>query len=402
MQNNNDIWVAVPTYWSHASDTTGPEDIIFDHPTPLNEGGTLSRTLESFKVMKGSFNVIIVAAVAHPSLDNDVHEHVKKLLAPFKDDLNITLVSPSNLTAINEKLSKPLLSLTSYGNIRNVQLAVPYAMGAKVVIGIDDDELVEDPDFIKKVMDNIHTTENPTNIHGMAGPYYDRNGEYQIAGADELEDCPNLFIKKNYFMNTALKAAMKQGETKDVFPCNIAFGGNMCMSREMIANTCHDPYIPRGEDYDYVINAKMNGYTYSFQPKMSIVHLPPDSDGSQAADKLSKMTCDIKRFIYMKEKNSLFNKLNPDTPFDIDYIMPYPGPYLTEEADLVAHGEDALNTLYPDFNKTGNAKEFAQEASEIAREKVKEYFTVAKEWKEHIVSAENNPELIKLIEGANI
>ena len=39
-------FVAIPTYWTYPGGE-GPEEIVFDHPTPLDTPGTLRRTLES-------------------------------------------------------------------------------------------------------------------------------------------------------------------------------------------------------------------------------------------------------------------------------------------------------------------------------------------------------------------
>jgi len=57
------------------------------------------------------------------------------------------------------------------GNIRNVQLAVPFSQGADAVIGIDDDEIIEDPAFLSKVERWIGKKFNGDVIGGMAGPF---------------------------------------------------------------------------------------------------------------------------------------------------------------------------------------------------------------------------------------
>ena len=41
-------WIAVPTYWTFLSTEPAVALTVFDHPTPLDEEGTLARTLESF------------------------------------------------------------------------------------------------------------------------------------------------------------------------------------------------------------------------------------------------------------------------------------------------------------------------------------------------------------------
>jgi len=370
------LWVAVPTYWTHPASAPGDELTAFDHPTPLDEEGTLGRTLESFTKLRGDFRVLVVAAAAHPDLGTAVHARVEKLLQPFAKRLKLLLASPVSLSALNSALSVQLLKLDSYGNIRNVQLAVPYALGADAVIGIDDDEVIKNADFLSYAARHVKA-----GVAGMAGPYFDSHGHWQIAGAEELESEPNIFLKKNFFMNRAIGKAMKSAGPDGLAASNVAFGGNMVVSRKTIARVCHDPYIPRGEDYDYVINAAMNGIFWRFCPAMNIVHLPPDSTGSQAGDRTSKLIADIRRFIYMREKLRLHAELFPAEGFDLDYLMPYPGPYLTGDVDLPAEGIKALDSKYPEFRAGGGSPEkIVESAVEVARKKAVEFFDYRKRW----------------------
>jgi len=386
-ETSGSTWIAVPTYWTFPSAEPGVESTVFDHPTPLDEEGTLARTLESFGCLSGDFRVIVVAAAAHPDLGRQTHERVLALLKPFASDVALYLVSPANVDSVNAQLPEPILSLDGYGNIRNVQLAVPFAAGAKAVVGIDDDEVIEDPTYLAKVDRFIGRRFKGDTVGGMAGPYFDAAGEYRIAGAEAMADWQNIFLKKNYFMNEALKKVMTTPCPDGLVKSNVAFGGNMVMSRETIARVCHDPYIPRGEDYDYVINAAMAGITFYFQPGMRITHLPPDSTGSQAADKLSKLLADISRFIYMREKVLLYQQRFPQAPLDREYLMPYPGVYLDEHVDLKRHGVEALDERYPRFRRERSPEEFVEEAEAAARVKAREYFEYQEMWRRALSEA---------------
>lgn len=375
-----DIWIAVPTYWTRGAGESGGETTVFDHPTPLDTEGTMARTLASFRHLRGKFRVIVVAAAAHPNLADAVHDRVTDLLRPFSKDLVLYLASPSNLDSVNRRLPEPILRLDSYGNIRNVQLALPYAMGADAVTGIDDDEVIEDRDYLSKVAEFIGEPFAEGVVGGMAGIYLDQSGEYRIAGAEALADCPNLFLKKDYFMNEALKKVMETDCPDGILPSNVAFGGNMCMARPTMARVCHDPYIPRGEDYDYVVNAAMLGIQFFFRPDMSIVHLPPDSTGSQAADKLSKLTADIRRFLYMQQKVRTHGEHFPNERLDLSRLFPYPGPYLGEDVDLETHAVQALDEKYPAFRDGCSPEAFVAEAVETARVKAVEFFAYRERW----------------------
>lgn len=380
MVNKREIWIAVPTYWTFSSCERADELVLFDHPTPLDEQGTLVRTLESFRNLEGSFNVLIVAAATSPALGPRVHQQVMGLISPFAADFPLHLISPVNLPTLNRALSEPILRLDSYGNIRNVQLALSFAAGARTVVGIDDDEVIKDAKYLTKVRDAVGKRFGQEWVAGVAGPYFDAKGEYGIAGVEELAKEKNVFLKKNFFINEALKKVMQPHGARQVMRSNVAFGGNMAMDRETIVRVCHDPYIPRGEDFDYVINAYMQNLFFYFLPEAGIVHLPPDSTGSQAADKPSKLVADIARFIYMKVKWNEYRRLFPHGPADREYLMPYPGVYLEETLDLKREGIDALDRMYPAFRETRSPELFVEEAERTAYLKAAEYFAYRSKW----------------------
>ena len=66
-------WVAIPTYWTHPGGA-GPEEIVFDHPTPLDTPGTLRRTLESLIPLAAGLPVIVtpLAGVVRDGVDGFV------------------------------------------------------------------------------------------------------------------------------------------------------------------------------------------------------------------------------------------------------------------------------------------------------------------------------------------
>ena len=74
------FFLAIPTYWTHP-EGKGGEDIIFDHPSPLNTPGTLRRTLESLiPLVNPEVTVGVVAAAAAPELGPLVEAWVGELL----------------------------------------------------------------------------------------------------------------------------------------------------------------------------------------------------------------------------------------------------------------------------------------------------------------------------------
>ncbi len=375
-------WIAVPTYWGYPGGSAGPVTTVFDHPTPVDTEGTLAATLESFTALEGDFSVIIVVGVSHASLAEQAHRQVTTIVQRFASDLQCYILSPVNLDAFNDAIDEPILSLTSYGNIRNVQLAVPYAMGAGIVVGIDDDEIIEDPRFLDKAREFTGTEREGRFVGGVSGPYLDDHGEWRMEGAEELGDLDNIHRKKNYFMNEALKNVMVASVPGDIVPSNVAFGGNMTVARRTIGRICFDPYIPRGEDYDYVITALMDGLGWFYRPDMTITHLPPDATGSQAGDNMQKMISDIRRFIYVRAKWELGRELYPDETIDLDLLMPYPGSYLVEGLDLAAEGVKALDEMYPQYRGDGGSpEELVAESHGAARQRGADFFAYRDRWR---------------------
>jgi hypothetical protein len=58
------VTMVIPSYWSRDSSIGWKEDdSVYDHPTPLNTDGTLTRTITSIDVLKDKeFRLVIIAA----------------------------------------------------------------------------------------------------------------------------------------------------------------------------------------------------------------------------------------------------------------------------------------------------------------------------------------------------
>mgnify|MGYP006292356289 FL=1 len=74
--------MVIPTYWGRDSETGWQMgDAIYDHPTPIDQEGTLARTLESLKIIKNKdFELIILVAVTAPELVNQAYQQVEKII----------------------------------------------------------------------------------------------------------------------------------------------------------------------------------------------------------------------------------------------------------------------------------------------------------------------------------
>jgi hypothetical protein len=76
------------------------------------------------------------------------------------------------------------------------------------------------------------------------------------------------------------------------------FGGNMVIHRNLFTVVPFDPHVTRGEDIDFLMNAKMFGFHFFLDNQLSIKHLPP----SKAYPIWMQLREDIHRFIYERAK----------------------------------------------------------------------------------------------------
>ena len=80
-----DYTMVVPTYWGRAgSELILNEKIVFDHPTPLDENGTLARLLESLDILNGagSLKIVIIPVPNDPQITDEVVGKVDDIIAP--------------------------------------------------------------------------------------------------------------------------------------------------------------------------------------------------------------------------------------------------------------------------------------------------------------------------------
>jgi hypothetical protein len=306
--------IVIPTY--HSRVKSGKEDLVYDHPTPLDKEGTLGRLLESLKVLKrNDLYVIIISCPTNPSIGEEVKNKVDKIIKSFRKDYKILHFSYPDLLKFHKLVKEknrceyiPYLSLEGYSNIRNMCLILPHILEADVSILIDDDEVFEDPDFLKKALKFIGKDE----IFAVAGFYLQAHGGYKFI---EKKEWWKICWDNTGAMNKAFELIDNPPRLKDT---PFVFGGNMILHRNMFTRVSFDPYISRGEDIDFLFNAKYKGYKFLLDRELSIKHLPPKGQNPLWL----KMREDIKRFIYMKVKLQ-------KRDFAIARTMPYPGYFLT-------------------------------------------------------------------------
>lgn len=378
-------WIVIPTYWTWpSSEQPRPESGAFDHPTPLDGVSTLPGLLDDLCAQSlQDFHLLILVGEAHPSLRIRAGEHVAGLLRPYQDRLSSLVLDRRRLERLQSVLSDHELTtaglgLDSYAGIRNLQLLVPHILGCQAVVALDDDERVE-ADYLRRAISRFGPEARTPAVLGLAGPYRQPDGGVLLPAR---EATGNVFEDKAIYINQAMSRLMAGGD--GLQPSPMALGGNMVFHASLAMQTPFDPGITRGEDIDYLINARLGGVTWWFDPQLSILHLPPHHYDSSPYQRLRQ---DVTRFTYERYKLRHFGFGQPD------WLEPYPGALLG--ADLEDQARQALErqgtpALWAEF---GEPDSILQEADSRARRLAPQYAGFAADWQRMMERIESDRRL---------
>lgn len=332
--------VTIPSYWSRARGQWHPADTVYDHPTPLDGDQTLGRALRSLSCLQGPRSeLVVIAAATAPELCGEVRRRVARVMArndaagaALWDQRSVQRVRQA-LVADGEQELAPLVSLDGYGAVRNASLIVACLADADAVVLLDDDEVLQDADFAGKVRHSLDR-----GITGLAGYYVDAAGAYLLRE-------PEAGWDRAWGKARAMNAAFSQiiGRGPRLKPTPFAFGGNMVIARALYRQVPFDPCVPRGEDIDYVINARLAGHPFQLDNTLAITHLPPPH--SQPGWR--QLRQDVVRFAYERDKLA-------QAGLDAAQLAPYPGPYVG--ADLAARAAEACRLLAGEYQQAGDAE----------------------------------------------
>jgi hypothetical protein len=346
------ITIVIPTYWCRARGHTGtPEDAIFDHPTPVDESGTLQRCLESLKALRThAFRVLLITAPVNPLIAEQVEKRVEELIEPFRSTYPITQFAHSGLAQVRrvlegKGLDPGLVSLEAYAQVRNCQILGSVLLDSELIVAIDDDETVPE-DYLEKAVAAIGELERRGVAgSGLAGIYLDAAGDYRLKVGEETGASTNKFVCKAMLINGQFDACFASG--KGLVDTPLALGGNMVFPPKLFRNVSFDPGITRGEDIDYLMNSRLLGFSWFLDRDLAITHLPP---GESPGDPLTttpyaKLQRDVLRFFYQRQKIRI-SRQHPELralkPEDFGI---YPGEFLKDDLDEQAL--EALQILRP-------------------------------------------------------
>jgi len=349
-----------PSYWARRSDIGWQEgDAVYDHPIPVDEEGTLLRALKSLSVLnRKDFSVVVIAVPTTPDINDEVENKVMSILCEAAKEIDIPLhmFGPGRLEAVHRALAArerkdlmPLLQLRGYSPVRNLCLFAPHLLGARTAILIDDDEVFEDPEFIDKAMAHIGKDFEGVPVRAVAGYYLQEDGTYRVR-------------KKQAPWMVHWNQVEKMNEAFDVFigrppsfkPTPFVFGGNMVIHRDLFMKVPFDPLVPRGEDIDYLMNARMFGFTFFLDTRLNIKHLPPP----KSHPVWRQLREDVFRFLFEREKIRKQRDVEGMVRVSPENFDPYPGVFLRDDLeDKVARASSVLSAEYQKNGDTEAARE---------------------------------------------
>jgi len=325
--------MVIPTYWARETKVGWKKgDAIFDHPTPLDQEEILLRAIQSIKILNDKdFQLVIIAAAISPDIEPKVEEKVKGIIKSADVDVEILLFSHSHLRQIHQLFSSKdkekyisLLQMHGYSNIRNLCVFLPHILSSEIAVLIDDDEVFEDPAFMGKAKEFIGKRFHGRAVDGVAGYYLQPDGEYRL----KKEFLPWMaYWEQLEAMNRAFDEVIATPPRLKETP--FAFGGNMIIHQDLFRVVPFDPNVPRGEDIDYLMNARMFGFYFFLDSELSIKHLPPP----KTHPTWRRLRVDIFRFLFEKAKIDTQRPIpNMDmvVPEDFD---PYPGCFLKSDLE---------------------------------------------------------------------
>lgn len=325
--------MVIPSYWGRKKSEGWKEgDAVYDHPTSLDEEGILGRLLKSLSILQNKdFNLVIIGVPTNSDIQGEVETKITSILKANLPEIETLLFSSSHLEKVHHYLKDqnleeyiPLLQLKGYSNVRNLCLFIPNILGAEAAVLIDDDEVFEDPRFMERTAEFIGQDIDKEKILAVAGYYLNPDGDFLL----KKQLFPWMsYWNKNDCMNRAFLEIIAKGPRLKETP--FAFGGNMVVHRRLFKFVPFDPAITRGEDIDFLINARMFGLKIYLDNELSIKHLAPP----KAHPLWRQMREDICRFVFEKSKLEA-QKPTPDmvrvTAEDLD---PYPGEFLKKDLE---------------------------------------------------------------------
>lgn len=380
--------IVIPTYISARRRKEGGNILAtYDHTTPLTQQGELGRCLDSLQKVQG-LGQIVILVVSEPSIENQAAEKVQAIASQFPS-LNIVVIGAPEHALIQQRMEQlglgrlnKEIGLSGYGAVRNLGLVVANTLGFDAVVFVDDDEIIEDAGFLQKAMYGIgKLTKKGIPILAKTGFYFNSEGNYLSKSMDKWY---NHFWQQGKAFNKWISKAM-QGPR--LSRSNHVCGGCLTLHKEAFKRVSFDPWIPRGEDLDYLLGLRMYGSDIWFDNQWSLLHLPPEtpSEGTRFRQDIFRWLYEYRKMEYSRTQIDLM-QVKPSS------LEPYPGPFLEPGIRNRIRATAFLRSLARPDKKAYRkaAKAATGEAMTYAQRNCSKYFEFQFVWPELMARVEND------------
>ena len=248
------------------------------------------------------------------------------------------------------------------------------ALGFDAVVFLDDDEVVTDADFLRRAVYGLgKLTRKGIPILAKTGFYYNSEGSYLSKSQNKWY---NRFWQQGSAFNKWIERAM---HAPRLSRSNHVCGGCLALHKEAFKRLSFDPWIPRGEDLDYMLDLRMYGSDIWFDNKWSLRHLPPESasEGTRFRQDIYRWLYEYRKMEYSRTQIDLM-QVKPSS------LEPYPGPFLEPSIVRRIRITAFLRSLArPDKKAYRKAAKAARtEAAQYAQRNCTKYFEFQFVWSE--------------------
>ena len=391
--------VVIPTFHVAAGRRQDPAATVFDHPTPLDMTGDLYLCLESLTKVRGLGQVIVIAAAEDPAVAAQAVVKVQDICNRFPT-MHTLVIGEASASIITQRLEQfgfedlsHAIGLGGYSAVRNLGLVVANILGFDAVVFIDDDEVIEDVEFLAKAMYGLgKLTKKGIPILAKSGYYLNSEQNYYSLSQNKWY---NHYWQQGSAFNAWISRAMAGPRLSR---SNHVCGGCLALHKEAYKRISFDPWIMRGEDLDYLLDLRMYGSDVWFDNQWSLLHLPPRErhEGHRFRRDIYRWLYEYYKIEFSRSQIDLL-QINPSS------LEPYPGPFLEPGILKRVKRTAFLRSLVrPDKQAYRTAaKEATVEASAYAQENCSKYFEFQYVWGEVMQRTERDAFLTQaLIQAA--
>ena len=404
-----ELSVVFPMFWGREkANIVQPGDYFYDHPTALDDEGTIPPLFESMKILEGmSFDVIAVAGANTPAYAGKVENAAAQLLGRYAHQAGVTLhfFSYSHLERLQAYLSEigkgelvEAVGLVGYSPLRNACLVAAHILGKEVAVSIDDDCVFSDPAYLTRIRDRMLTQFTGRPITAYCGPYLTEGDAIYLPRSTS----PHVaYWNVIDVMNEAFRRYIVEAPGMKEVP--FAIMGNIAVHRDFFSRVPLDPPMQRGEDMDWVMNSHILGERFVMDTDSLIKHLPPP----RPYPTWRPMREDIYRFRYQQAK--IANSYDGDGVHRLerDRYLPYPGTFFQDDfLERVTMAHMLLASSYQAAGQPEDAQEalnniyHAHYLAEPQGDPFEAYLAFQKKWEEMMgIIAERREEVRRRVFG---